>query len=231
MASGDVSVKLGHFFTIAGYEVVQATGNFFYSHAFTMYNAEPFTHTGVLATIGMGDLTTYAGWTAGWDTGFDGFGGSTFLGGGSLDLNKHWNITYVTSIGRIGNGTDQSGYSHSIVSKVGITDRLSWISQSDYVDFDGAISGRRHSYGVNNYLIRDLNDCWSVGTRFEWWRTELSPGDIADLYGWTVGLNYKPSKNITVRPELRWNRDTDGFDIPTADNNRLGVGCDVVVTF
>ncbi len=44
---GDLSVKVGHFYTIIGYEVVQAPDNFFYSHAYTMYNSEPFTHTGV----------------------------------------------------------------------------------------------------------------------------------------------------------------------------------------
>ncbi|MCG8651371.1 MAG: porin, partial [Pirellulales bacterium] len=32
---GDLSVKIGHFYTIIGYEVVGAPGNFFYSHAYT----------------------------------------------------------------------------------------------------------------------------------------------------------------------------------------------------
>ena len=47
---GDLTVKIGHFYTIIGWEVVTAPDNFFYSHAYTMYNSEPFTHTGVLAT-------------------------------------------------------------------------------------------------------------------------------------------------------------------------------------
>ena len=47
---GDWSVKVGHFFTPVGYEVVPATGNFFYSHSLTLFNSEPFTHTGVLGT-------------------------------------------------------------------------------------------------------------------------------------------------------------------------------------
>ena len=41
----------GDFFTMVGYEVVAAPEDFFYSHAYTVYNAEPFTHTGVLATF------------------------------------------------------------------------------------------------------------------------------------------------------------------------------------
>ena len=47
---GDWDVQIGHFYTTVGYEVVQATGNFFYSHAKTMYNSEPFTHTCLLYT-------------------------------------------------------------------------------------------------------------------------------------------------------------------------------------
>ena len=52
---GDWSVKVGHFFTLVGYEVIPATGNFFYSHSYTMFNSEPFTHTGVLGTYTASD--------------------------------------------------------------------------------------------------------------------------------------------------------------------------------
>lgn len=231
LAAGDVSVKVGHFFTPVGYEVVQAPGNFFYSHAYTMYNAEPFTHTGALATLNMGDLTAYGGWTNGWDTGFADNGGSTFLGGGSLNLNEQVNLTYITTIGRIGNGTDQQGYSHSIVLQRELTERLRWITQSDLVDFEGTVSADRKAFGINNYLIADLNERWAAGTRFEWWRPEVAPGDDADLYGLTFGLNWKPNLNVVVRPEVRWNRDDDGLLIPGADNNRFGFGCDMIVTF
>ncbi len=50
VAYHDLAVKVGHFFTPMGYEVIPATGNFFYTHSYTMFNSEPFTHTGALAT-------------------------------------------------------------------------------------------------------------------------------------------------------------------------------------
>ena len=86
VAYGDWSVKVGHFFTIIGYEVVPDVGNFFYSHSYTMFNSEPFTHTGILGAYSANDCTTvYAGWTLGWDTGFDQYdGGSNWLGGISV---------------------------------------------------------------------------------------------------------------------------------------------------
>ena len=65
---GDHAVKFGHFYTIIGYEVVPAIGNFFYTHAYTMQYGEPFTHTGILDTYTVNDqMTVYAGITNGWD--------------------------------------------------------------------------------------------------------------------------------------------------------------------
>ncbi len=60
-----------------------APDNFFYNHAFTMFNAEPFTHTGALGEYAAGDVTLYGGWTLGWDTGFNNNdnSGTFFLGG------------------------------------------------------------------------------------------------------------------------------------------------------
>src|SRR5690606_28962718 len=50
VANDELSIKVGHFFTPIGYEVLPSTGNFFYTHSYTMFNSEPFTHTGALAT-------------------------------------------------------------------------------------------------------------------------------------------------------------------------------------
>ncbi|MEM9942452.1 MAG: outer membrane beta-barrel protein [Planctomycetota bacterium] len=103
VAMGDMSVKVGHFFTLVGYETVTAPDNFFYSHAMTMYNSEPFTHTGAIATWAMNDATTvYGGWTAGWDSGFDFSAGSNFLGGFSTQLDPDVTLTYITTIGNFG---------------------------------------------------------------------------------------------------------------------------------
>ncbi len=54
-ATTTCGLKVGHFYTIIGYEVVTAPDNFFYTHAYTMQYGEPFTHTGVLATYNAND--------------------------------------------------------------------------------------------------------------------------------------------------------------------------------
>ena len=207
IASGDLAVKVGHFFTPIGYEVVPATGNFFHSHAYTMFNSEPFTHTGALATYtGYEALTLYGGWTAGWDTGFDQFaGGSNFLGGFAVNLSDDVTFTYLNTYGNFGwrdFGGDDS-YSHSMVLSAALTDDLQYIAQSDYLrtDNDAAVSAAglfADTIGLNQYLIYKFSDLVSAGGRLEWWKA-----DGTSYYGATGGVNFHVLDNLVFRPEYR----------------------------
>jgi len=211
LAYGDWSVIAGHFYTLVGYEVVTAPDNFFYSHALTMFNSEPFTHTGVLATYsGLEDVEFYGGWTAGWDTGFDQFAdGSNWLGGFSASLSDDVSFTYISTAGNFGKRSAwQGGYSHSLVLDVSLSDDLNYVFQSDLVSIDSAAGAvtANDQVGINQYLFYTLNDCWAVGGRAEWWRT-----DGFDYQELTVGLNYRPHANVVLRPEVRYDWvDSDG---------------------
>ena len=149
-----LNVKFGHFYTLIGYEVVPAIGNFFYTHAYTMQYGEPFTHTGVLATWNPNDqLSIIGGITNGWDN-WDGglptnqanpFPGSTsnasFLGAvtfsssdGSQALtlanssgNEFATASFVNPTSAyVGNRTVTS-----IVYSNEFTDKLTYVYQSD----------------------------------------------------------------------------------------------------
>ena len=203
LAAGDFAVKMGHFYTLIGYEVVTAPDNFFYSHAFTMFNSEPFTHTGVLGSYNLGDATLYGGWTLGWDTGFDQLnGGSSFLGGFSVPLMEDITMTYICTAGNLGwRGRD--GYSHSILFDTALTDDINWVLQSDFVSANSATVpggpfGNDNSVGINNYLFYSLNDWIKVGSRQEWWK-----GDGDSHYALTSGLNLFLADNLVFRPEYR----------------------------
>ena len=209
VAFGDWSIIAGHFYTLVGYEVVTAPDNFFYSHALTMFNSEPFTHSGVLATYsGLDNVEVYGGWTAGWDTGFDNnFQGNSFLGGFSTNLTDDIAFTYITTFGNFGNRSDDGAgnasdsYSHSLVFDVALTDNLNYVFQSDLVGIDsqaGAVTNN-DQISINQYLFYTLNDCWAVGGRLEWWKT-----DGYSYNEFTVGLNYRPHANIVIRPEVRY---------------------------
>ncbi|MBA2484832.1 MAG: outer membrane beta-barrel protein [Nitrospira sp.] len=62
-----MSLNIGHFYTILGYEV-PATNNFFYSKSYSYQFAGPFTHWGGLATWNATDrITVQGGVVNGWD--------------------------------------------------------------------------------------------------------------------------------------------------------------------
>jgi hypothetical protein len=236
-ASGDWSVKAGHFYTLVGYEVVPATGNFFYSHAFTMFNSEPFTHTGVLTSYAASDdLTLYNGWTLGWDTGFDQFGsGSNYLGGFSATTGDIV-TTYICTAGDL--GWRGEGYSHSVLFDVTLSDNWEYVLQSDHVNVSTTDAGgfNNTDVGINQYLFYTLNDCWKVGGRMEWWKSDFQSvdPDSRSYYALTGGINYKPHANVVVRPEVRYNwtpaEDAYAADFGT-DFNQTVFGIDCVMTY
>ncbi len=69
----DVSLLVGHFYTVLGYEVVPAVGNFFASRTYVFEYATPTSHTGVLGSWrSEHGLTLVAGLMNGWDNFSDG---------------------------------------------------------------------------------------------------------------------------------------------------------------
>lgn len=213
LAGDGWSVKAGHFYTLVGYEVVTAPDNFFYSHAMTMFNSEPFTHTGVIGSYSVSDnLEVYAGWTLGWDTGFDQFNdGSSFLGGFSATLSDDVTFTYISTAGNFGWRGDD-GYSHSMVLDTQLTDNLNYVLQSDLVRVDAT---GEDNVGINQYFLYSVNDCLGLGTRLEWWKgdslTGYAPHGGAlpatgshSYYAATFGANIRPDANLIFRPEVRY---------------------------
>ena len=231
VAVGNLSVIIGHFFTLIGYEVVPARDNFFFSHSFTMFNGEPFTHTGVLATYTANDnLTIYGGWTLGWDTGFDQFeDGNSFLGGFSItNCCETVTFTYITVIGDLGWRGDE-GYNHSLVLDFTLTDKINYVLQSDFVHTD---EFDEDTVGINQYVFYTINDCLVLGSRFEWYKDDFQGAGLDDVYEATFGLNYKPHANFVIRPEVRYNWDFPAAaGLPGGDSDLTVFGIDTIFTF
>ncbi len=230
------SAKVGKFFTIIGQEVVQATGNFFYSRQFTFYNAEPFTHTGALTTYNADDDTVlYNGWVSGWDSGYE-RNGSAYLGGIKRTISDTSTLLYANTSGRFGKQAGEDGYLHSVIYTNNVSDNLTYISQSDmlYTTNNGG-GTQRNTFGNINYLIYKVNDCVSIGQRMEWFNyggAGFNNVRNDDLYNYTVGLNLKASANLMFRPEVRqvWDRKQFGF----LENNKASqavFGTDMIFTF
>jgi hypothetical protein len=202
LAAGDFSTKVGHFFTPIGWEVIPAGGNFFHSHSYTMFNSEPFTHTGFLTTYsGMENLTLYGGWTAGWDTGFTNLNsGSNFLGGFGWTITEGLTFTYLNTYGNFGwrDGGGDDSYSHSCVLVAELTDKLQYIAQSDYLRTNNFPVSTFDTIGLNQYLIYTMSDLIGLGCRCEWWKADgVSFNEV------TGGVNLNVLDNLVFRPEYR----------------------------
>lgn len=217
---GKFNYKVGHFFTPVGYETVTAPNNFFYSHAQTMYNSEPFTHTGVLTEFTTESASTvYLGWSLGWDSGFaQSEKGNNGIIGIAKNITEDIALTYMSTFGDL--GWRGEGYSHSIVVDLALTENLAYVLQSDYVN-TSSVSDPGDDIGLNNYLIYTINDCFSLGTRFEWWRD-----NSVSKNSFTVGANWRPGKGLfLLRPEVRsdW--------IPAQEYSETTFGIDAIVEF
>ncbi len=244
MAIGKLSIKAGHFFTIIGNEVVQATGNFFYSRQFTFYNAEPFTHTGVLSTYTVDeDTTIWNGYVTGWDSGFED-NGDSYISGFKRKLTDSTSMIYTNALGRFNDDSasanfGERGQIHSAIFTTSLTDKLTHLYQIDYLDTHNAAQATvRNTVGMNNYFIYALNDKWSLGSRTEWFNYTTQQVHNGDLYNQTFGVNYKPNSNLTFRPEIRtiWDKERIGVN-ETSPNTGLPMpsmtvfGTDMIFTF
>jgi Putative beta-barrel porin-2, OmpL-like. bbp2 len=260
----DLTVKIGHFYTIIGYEVVTAPDGFFYSHAYTHQYGEPFTHTGALAQYALNDnVSVSAGLHRGWDQWEDannsigGLGGVTWTSDDAAT-----SVAFAVCIshepGAAGQ-IEETRYVHSLVASRQLYENLKYVFESDVGHQQNALAGGQDAewYGINQYLFYDINNCWALGTRGEWFRDDdgfrvagigslggefagrdfSGSGFVGDFYEIATGLNYKPNANVIVRGELRWDwfdREVDNQRYPfddQRDGSQFLLGTDLIVRF
>jgi hypothetical protein len=253
VAVGNHSVKAGHFYTLLGYEVLPTGGNFFFSKQLTFYNSEPFTHTGVLVASKVNDkLTLHNGWVLGMDTGFDEFNGSNAYHGGFIyNVNENVSFTDMMVFGNL--GWRGNGFINSSILSVQWTEKLQTVHQLDFlgtdlrtpvpgpfgfltfnVPVDFAAGGvARDSIGQINYAFYELNPQWKAGIRQEWYKA-----DSISYYTLTYGLNFRPTANLVIRPEVRhmWSPGNDIEYVNSAGGteglyNQTVFGIDAVITY
>jgi len=238
-----LTLKAGHFYTTIGYEVVTSPDNFFYSHAYTMLYAEPFTHSGAMLSYDVNDnVSVYGGAVTGWDNFSDNGGDWSFLGGANLISDDEKTSLAVSIItGENGDDSvDQNTTMYSIVLSHDITDKLHYVFQHDLgITEDGAGAGDDSDwYGINQYLTYDINDQFAAGLRAEWFSDSdgrISGGFGANYYAVSAGVNYSPVSWLKFRPEVRYDwADTNGaggvYD-NGSENDQISVAMDMVLTF
>ncbi len=221
-----LSVKIGKFFSPIGSESIVANERFFYSTS-DAFAITPNTHSGALATWTPNKkLSIFGGWVNGYDRFFDDSDDNAFLGGFKYQFNKKLYLSYAAMVGtrtwgELSQGVteDTDYFFQSFV--VGFKPNKRW----DYT-FEWVLSNERDVsrendkivgkssvcygyYGINQELIYKLNKKWAIGGRFEWSHDIDWPDE--EKYSFTLGANWQPTKRLTVRPEVRYDK-YDGWD-------------------
>lgn len=207
-----VTAKIGHFYTIIGHEVVTAPNNFFYSHAYTMQYAEPFTHTGVLLSYSLNNnFTLNAGSVNGWDNFDKNLANWNFIGGLSWTNDDATDaVSWSIISGDVDDVTSNNRTMYSLVVSHSFTNQLHYVVQHDFGFQQQATAlGKDASwYGINQYMFYDFTNTVSAGLRGEWFRdnngTRLNIGTPGNYFELTAGVNWKPSDWLTFRPEVRY---------------------------
>jgi len=236
-----LSARIGHFYTLLGQEAVTSPQNFFYSHAYTMQYAEPFTHTGALFSYPLNNqFTLNFGAVAGWDNFNDKLSNWDFLGSVSwTDTEATSTLSWSLISGDMDDLNLKNRTAYSLVISHRFTDQLNYIFQHDFGYQQQAASNGNDAfwYGINQYIIYQLTGTLSAGFRGEWFRdadgTRIISGTPGDYFALTAGLNWKPRTWLTLRPECRydWARSSiDVFDNQT-EKNQLEFALDIVITF
>ncbi|HEX4129402.1 MAG TPA: outer membrane beta-barrel protein [Pirellulales bacterium] len=263
----DMKVTMGRFISPVGFYTIGTYLNFFNTIPYTYQYGEPFTHTGFLAQQQVtDDLNLGLGVTRGWDNTGNFNPNAGVLGTVTRNnLSKEgdslaWVFMYSNEPQAVGvnsaipinpgvpyNPPGFAGrYFQTLVYSRPITDRITYIAQSDFGHQTNAFGDGRAAlwYGLNQYIYYKVNNCWSWGIEGEWFRDEegfrvggflpnftsaqqapgINPhalptsvsGFAGNFFQTTMGPRWTPNPNLVIRPNMRW----DWYDGPA---NGLGL--------
>jgi len=179
---------------------------------------------------------------------------------GKINVVSYWFIGNMSNPGVEGTRTEACT---DVTLKLG--DKWQYVLENTtcHDSNDSATGGPASWTGFSNYLIYAINDCWGFGIRYEYFEdldgavvpgiglggvatqypTAVAPNSlIAPVLGskyndLTLGLNWKPNKNVTMRTEVRWDWASNGPGAGSkpyddgASNSQFLWGNDIVVRF
>jgi hypothetical protein len=217
-----LDVKVGRFFAQYGVETNDAISNQLTSHVYS-FIYDPFTQTGVLTTTKFTDAwSAQAGLVLGSDVFIDKADNPTFIGSVKWAPPDQRNSVLVSVIAGKGRFDQLHDFHNPEVLDFIYTHTFSARLNYAYETLFGFTNnapgiGTAEWLGVTNYLTYAFTPHLSGTTRLELFddfqgqRTGF-PGLYTAL---TAGLNYRPIKDVILRPELRfdYNDESRPFEI------------------
>jgi hypothetical protein len=254
-----LELMVGKFDTLLGYEVINPTGNPFYTHSYSFNYGVPLTQSGVMATYTVNSaLTVEGGATMGWNQGPDDHNGSVDLLAEAVYVCSD-KLTFInnTSFGPENSGDSRDyQFVEEIIPKLVVSDQLNVAADILYA-YDNAIS---QWYGVCLYAGYKVNPMFTVNARAEFYHdgkghtTGISGlmgsnntpigGRDTNYFEVTTGVSITPMPDnqwlsgLTIRPEVRIDFADRGvfdgsssFDTPEGNATQLTCAIDAYYKF
>ncbi|HLN32067.1 MAG TPA: outer membrane beta-barrel protein [Gemmataceae bacterium] len=205
-----LDIKLGRFFAQYGVEANDAPSNALFSHAYT-FIYDPFTHTGLLATLKLTDAwSVQAGLVLGCDVFIDPVDEPTFIGSIKwAPPSNRDSVQYSVIIGS-GNFNQAQNFNNPEIFDLVYTHKfgaqLSY-SLEGLFGFETNVPniGDANWFGVVNYLTYNFAPRLSGTARLEFF--DDAQGQRTGFRGLysalTAGLSFRLLPGIIIRPELR----------------------------
>ena len=219
--NGISTIRAGKFLSPFGLERLPSVENFFYSRTYTRVQTEPFSHTGLIAEHRQGNNTFILGATAGWDTAFDGNSGFNVLTGVCTQLNENVAFKAVTSMGDT--GPRGSGILNSYILNLKLLPEVDYAIQVDSLNLS---TNRNDEFGVVQYLTYRHSDFFGLGSRLEWWKSDRLFANTKSTWAMTFGANVRPTSNVLIRPEVRFD-----WGAAAIDPGKAIFGIDAIFVF
>jgi hypothetical protein len=231
------SVKVGKFATLVGYELVQGAETPFLSRSY-VFQYNPFTHTGVLATSKLNDTWTASyGAALGSDNFIDSTNRFTYLGQlkwAPEESKTNVLLNIVLTNPRFDVPENFAHYNvYNAVLTHNFSDKLTYVADATFSHINGTAAGGSATwYGAAQYLIYKHCDKVTSTARVELFEDTKgfrtgSPGLYTAV---TYGLALQPHRSVLFRPTVRYdhNNTSRPFD---GSPNLFSAAFDVILRY
>ncbi len=226
-----VDIKVGRFFTLAGFEVVDAPYNWNISRSLMYTYAAPFTHDGIRTQTKWfdGKIDAYLGINNGWDRAIDNNSMKTIesgLGYKLFDSVSFFHAFYfgpettnAASTPTTTEGSKTWVFTNNATWQ--ITDKLALGGDYEVGENRGALNvgtidtdasnNNAWWWGLAGYLKYKFTDKFSVASRSEMFHdaSVVRTGLASAFFEQTLTADYNLTDNLITRAEFRWDRSDD----------------------
>ncbi len=240
-----LTVKAGKFDTLLGFESINPTQNYFFTHSYIFSFGVPFTQTGILGSYNVtDDINVTAGITRGWNQSTsDNNGAIDFLGQAVYTLSSSLSLTGNLSVGPEAFQDNKDYFA--------VPELIAQYKASDSLNLDadvlyGFANHISQWYGIAAYANYTLTKNFALNGRAEFYHdgrgatTGAGTGGDVNFWEFTAGVDITPLpdneylSSLQLRPEARLDlADQGAFDFngTSGQDSQLVLAVDAIWSF